>query len=380
MIRSLRRGRDLPVGMTAANWRMHPHAPWAFANVACFLPTARVGKGRQRRLPQGEPLPSLLFEDERGEAVSLPRFLHQTHADGFLVLHRGAVMYEHYAAHTSAASRHLAFSITKAVVGLLAELLIAAGKLDAHSRAGALAPALAGTAFANACLRDLLDMRDGVPFDENYADPDAQIHRYSRHFWGGGRGGVLAGLRALSSASALDGAFAYRTPVTDVIGLMIERATGQSLPDLTAARIWGPAGAACAARWVLDTAGRPIASAGFSCTLRDLARLGLAMAEGARGFGPLRAARSIFAGGDRARFAAASMATRPGYSYRSGWWVDHPAGALNALGVFGQRLHIVPGDEIVIARFGSHPVASNEATDIAHARAFAAIGAALRGG
>lgn len=379
-MQAIRRGRDLPAGMRADNWRAHPQAPWAFANAACFLPTARVGKGRARSLTPGEPLGPVSIEDADGASVSLPALLRRTHADGFLVLHRGEVVYEHYAADTSSASRHLCFSITKAVVGLLAELLIASGELDPDRRADDLVPQLGGTAFAGARLRDLLDMRDGVPFDEDYANPDAQIHNYSRHFWGSGEGGVLAGLRALPAGPALGDRFAYRTPVTDVVGLMIEAATGRSLADLTGSSIWGPIGAACTARWVLDTAGRPIASAGFACTLRDLARLGLAMAEGARGRGPLRPAASILKGGDRAMFAAAGMPTRPDHSYRSGWWIDHRHAALNALGVFGQRLHVAPEEDVVIARLGSHPIARNEATDFVHARAFAAIKAALRSG
>ena len=40
-------------------------------------------------------------------------------------------------------------------------------------------------------------MTDGVAFNEDYADPEAQIHRYSKQFWGDGAGGVLAALTAL---------------------------------------------------------------------------------------------------------------------------------------------------------------------------------------
>jgi hypothetical protein len=382
MIESRRQGRSPPDGMTAANWRTHPHAPWAFANVERFLPTARVRKGRAARaLASGEPLASVDFVDASGVARTLGAFLRDTHADGFIVLHRGATVYERYAAATAAVSRHLCFSVTKAVTGLVAELLIRQGRLSEDAEAGGLVPELASSGFADARLRDLLDMRDGVAFDEDYADPGAQIHRYSRHFWGAGEGGVATALALLETPRSAGAPFAYRTPVTDVVGLMVERALGASLPDL-AGGLWSGIGAANDARWVEDTGGRAIASAGLACTLRDLARLGLAVAEAARGAGSPEwrsAAASIMAGGDRAAFAAADQPTRPGWSYRSGWWIDHDAGAANALGVFGQRLHVAPDDEVVVARFGSHPVASNQGTDLDHARVFAAIRAALRG-
>lgn len=352
--------------MTAANWRTHPYAPWAFRNVAAFLPVAMVPAGRAAPLPEGPPLGRVTFAGGDLDALSA-----DTHAAGLIVVHRGAVVHESYADGMTAATRHLCFSVTKSLIGLLAERMIADGTVDAGAVAGALVPELAGTAFGQAPLRALLDMVDGVPFDETYADASAQIHHYSRHFWGDATGGVLSALQALPGAVA-GGGFAYRTPVSDVVGLMLERAGSASLEQLVARRIWGPAGAADDAHWVRDTGGRVIASAGFACTLRDLARVGVWLS----GLGGPETA-SIARGGDRAAFAAAGQDTRPGFSYRSHWWIDHPAGAWNALGVFGQRLHVVPDASLVIARFGAHPVASNAVTDALHARAFAAVRAAL---
>lgn len=360
--------------MTAANWRSHPHAPWAFRNIASFLPVARIA-GTGVALPIGPPLPPIAVTGDDGALLDLPAVLRATHADGFLVLDRGRIVFESYADGMTEKTPHLGFSVTKALTGLLAEILIAQGLVDPATRVGDAVPELDQSAFAAATLRGLLDMVDGVGFDETYADPDAQIHCYSKHFWGDGGGGVLAALQALPVAPPSPG-FAYRTPATDVAGLMIESMTGATLDVLLAAHIWEPAGAANAV-WVRDTGGRVIASAGLACTLRDLARVGAWLLNDARM--PVAKARAAIAeGGDRRLFAAAGNDTRPGFSYRSGWWIDHYAQAWNALGVFGQRLHLVPGEDIVIARFGSHPGASNAPTDYLHARLFAAIRAALR--
>jgi CubicO group peptidase (beta-lactamase class C family) len=363
-----------PPGMTAANWRLHPHAPWAFRNIARFLPVARIA-GRGVALPIGPPLPPIAVSDDDGALLDLPAVLRATHADGFLVLDRGRIVFESYAEGMSATTPHLGFSVTKAVTGLLAEILIAQGLVDLATPVSDAIPELGRSAFASAKLRGLLDMVDGVGFDENYADPDAQIHRYSRHFWGAGSGGVLAALQALPVAPPVPG-FAYRTPAADVAGLMIERMTGATLDALLASHIWGPAGAADAI-WVRDTGGRVIASAGLACTLPDLARVGAWLLNDAST--PVAMARAaIAAGGDRRLFAAAGNDTRPGFSYRSGWWIDHDSQAWNALGVFGQRLHLVPDEDLVIARFGSHPVASNAPTDRIHSRLFGEIRAVLR--
>lgn len=359
-----------PPGMTRANWRTHPYAPWAFGNVAAFLPVAHVAGAPTDPLPSGRGLPPVTIFDDEGAPLDLPRFLRATHAAGLLVLHRGRIVHE-----AGRVTPHLCFSVTKSLVGLIAELLIADGRIDPAARAGTAVPALAATSFASATLRSLLDMTDGTAFDEDYANPAAQIHDYSRHFWGDGGGGVLAGLQRLDPAPRRPG-FAYRTPVTDVAGLMLEALTGATLPDLLSRLVWQPAGASDAA-WVCDTAGRAIASAGMSCTLHDLARVAHWLTSAAPGTSAAAALASIIGGGDRELFAAGGQPTRPGFSYRSGWWIDHGTGAINALGVFRQRLHIVPADDLVIARFGAHLIASNAATDALHARLFAAVRAAL---
>lgn len=357
----------VPEGLTPANWRQHPYAPWAFANPRAFLPTTAVERAAAPRLlPAGPPLDPSLWTN----------LLQETHVDGLIVLHQGRVLLEHYRPSLTPSDCHLGFSISKAVTGLLAEMRIAEGTLDAAARGAELSPALACTAFADASLRSLLDMRDGVPFDEDYANPEAEIHRYSRHFWGTGHGGVAAALRGLPlRVSSTSGDFSYRTPVSDAVALMLEGQAGAGLARLTNP-LWNEVGATSNALWVNDTAGRPIASAGFACTLRDLGRLGVTFADGVQGVGSpvlVQAAQAIASGGDQAAFARSNQPTRPGYSYRSGWWVDHPNGAVNALGVFGQRLHVVSAAGLVIARFGSSPSASNQPTDELHAATFAAI-------
>ena len=366
-----------PDGMTAANWRSHPHAPWAFRNVEAFLPGAVVpASDRALPLPAGPPLPPLTVAGNDGARLDLPAFMMTTHADGLIVLRHGEMVFEAYADGMTAGTRHLCFSVTKALVGLIAERLIARRDIDAAATVSSLVPALRSTMFAAARLRDLLDMVDGVPFDETYGDPAADIHIYSRHFWGDGAGGVVAALQRLDRDRAPRPGFAYRTPVIDVVGLMLECATGRPLDTLLGAEAWAPGGAADDAYWVRDTGGRPIASAGLACTLPDLARVGQWLLR-ARGPSDLATAiASLHGGGDRAAFARADQPTRPGWSYRSGWWVDHPRGAINALGVFGQRLHINPAAGLVVARFGSHPVASNAMTDGVHARLFAALSTA----
>jgi CubicO group peptidase (beta-lactamase class C family) len=60
------------------------------------------------------------------------------------------------------------------------------------------------------------------------------------------------------------------------------------------------------------------------------------------------------------------------------WWVANNAnGVFDARGIHGQRIYIDPAAEMVIAKFSSHPVASNLGNIPLTDRGFAAVAAAL---
>jgi CubicO group peptidase (beta-lactamase class C family) len=320
--------------------------------------------------------------------MSWHEYLEVTHTDAVIVLHRGVIIEERYRRDMTAATPHMVFSITKSIIGLLAEILAAEGSIDLAVRVSHHVPELAASAFADASIRDLLDMVDGAAFDETYANPEAEIHTWSPAYWGPKTGqppslGVYEALIGLTRRAARPGSrFAYRTPVGDVIGWVLQRATGQALSDLIATRLWGPMGAEHDAYLIVDPAGQEIAATGFNATARDMARLALMLLEDdpVNGSGrlPAGALASLRRGGDRALFAAADQPTRPGWSYRSLWWHTHNAnGAYCALGVYGQRLFIDPVNHVAIVRFGSHPEAGSAPTDAVHAAAFDALVEAL---
>jgi CubicO group peptidase (beta-lactamase class C family) len=109
-----------------------------------------------------------------------------------------------------------------------------------------------------------------------------------------------------------------------------------------------------------------------------MARLGEMMRLGGRFNGqqivPQAVVDDIRRGADPAQFAKAGYATLPGWSYRNMWWVSHNEhGAFSARGIHGQVIYIDPRAEMVIARFGSHPLASNVNFDPTSLPAFHAL-------
>lgn len=371
-------GPDVPseYRATRENWRIYPFSRWAFQHTRELVPSRAIPPSAQPRvLDFFAPidLASLAFDDGEGQRITWSQFLERTYADALLVLHNGKIVYEYHANGMTPAKPHMLFSITKSIVGLVTERLIANGEIDPATKVADLLPELAETGFGPATIRHLLDMTDGAAFDEDYGNPDAQVHFYSGAYWRPERGleGVAGALAKLTGSVAAPGQrFGYRTPVADVLGMMLRRMTGRSLADLVGNLIWHPAGCCDEAYMLLDTAGMEIAGTGLNATPRDLARLVLWLME--PGQSALLAA--ILAGGDRKLFAQSHYAIRPDGSYRSFWWIDHGAHpSIAALGVFGQRLYIEPESRLALIRGGSHPVASNLFTDAIHCNAIAAL-------
>lgn len=355
-------GPDLPpeLRVTRDNWRTWPYLRWAFQHARELVPSVALPPS-----PAPRPLP------ERPAALDWDAFLAETYTDAALVLHRGAIVYERYANGMDRAAPHMAFSITKSLVGIVAERLIASGALDPAARVEAHLPELAASGFAGASARHLLDMTDGAAFGEDYADPEADVHRYSAAYWGSATGGVLGALPALARRDAEPGAqFRYRTAAADVLAHLLRRATGERLSALVTRLVWHPAGCADEAYMLLDTAGLEMGGTGLNATARDLARIALWLLEP----GQRWLVEAIAAGGDRTLFAAAYGEARPQGSYRSLWWVDHDGGpTLTANGVFGQRLWIDPAAELAVVKLGAHPVAGNIFTEATHRAAFAGL-------
>ena len=106
----------------------------------------------------------------------------------------------------------------------------------------------------------------------------------------------------------------------------------------------------------------------MNVTLRDLARFGEMMRLRGEYHGQqiisAEAVDLITRGGNRELFAKAPNVTKPGWSYRSTWWVSHnERGVYHARGVNGQIVAVDPKAEMVIVQFSSFPLGSTSNLD-----------------
>jgi CubicO group peptidase (beta-lactamase class C family) len=376
-----------------------PQIRWTLSHMRELVPTAAVWRGSGpaselgAALPGGSsPIDSLTFEDMHGRKQTWAESLHNTYTDGIVVLHRGRRVYERYFGALQPHVPHCCFSITKSYAATLAATLIHERALDENKSVSYYLPEMAGTAYRDATLRQVLDMQIGVAYSELYADPKAHIWDYTRAGGLRSRPRDYAGptnfyeyLQTLRPEGDHGTAFAYKTINTEVMCWVMKRVIGVALQDLLSERIWSRLGCEEDGYITVDSIGVAMGGGGLSASLRDLCRFGeLMRCEGAwRGKQviPAEVVADIRRGSDPRKFAKAEYTLLPGYSYRNMWWVAHnPLGLFEGRGIHGQRLYIAPRAELVIARFASHPIASSAANDPVTLPAFAALSHLLMNG
>ncbi len=134
-------------------------------------------------------------------------------------------------------------SVSKSLLGLVAGVLAASGELEPDRKVTDLVPEVGGTAYEGATIRHLLDMRSGVAFDEDYLATSGAIIAYRKATnWvpldpGEAPSDLRSFYRAMTERDGPHGGrFHYVSPNTDLLGWVVERATGRRYANAPAAR------------------------------------------------------------------------------------------------------------------------------------------------
>jgi len=361
--------------VTLANWQDPPFNRWAFQHVRELIPTARIprGDGPAWPLPRAErDLGGIRFGPASQE-LTVADLLAQTCTDGFLVLHRGRIVTEQYFNAMAPDTPHLLMSVSKSVTSAVAGVLAGRGQLDVSAPVTAIVPELAGTSFDGATVQHLLDMRAGTAFNEDYADPEADVRTYERvYLWRPPDGrpvpeDAIAYFATLRNDGQHGGAFRYRSILTDVLAWVIERAAGARLHELIARELWQPMGAEFDAEITVDAHGNPMADGGICVTLRDAARFGqLYLRRGQREGREVLPAwwvdDTVRGAPDGPDAFLAGGGLPPGHPagphYRNCWWIDDPGVPFyHASGINGQQVFVHGPSQTVVAKLSTWPTA-----------------------
>ena len=348
------------------NWRTTPYSKWSFHHVREIVPSAEIKNNNQVIIPLSENIKTFTN-------LNLPKIMDETETDAIVIAKDNNILFEKYNNEMTKSSPHILFSVSKSILGLVVGSLVESKELKEDDLIVKYIPELDDSAYSDATIRDLLYMRVGVKFDEDYTAVSGPIvnYRYAAN-WNPVPEGVEAGdLRSfMSSLTERDGKhggrFHYVSPNTDLMAWVCERATGVRYAELLSERLWAPIGAEYSGYITVDRIGGARAAGGVCFTARDLARVGLLIANSGYANGKQIISEAwiddiVNNGSDDAwkkREGMDEFENMPMH-YRSFWYVQKDGDPLvHGLGIHGQYLFIDPKLNLSISWFSS----DNEAT------------------
>jgi CubicO group peptidase (beta-lactamase class C family) len=345
-------------------WTQAQHTA-RFPRMNEIFPADRVAHGSHvHALPQG----SALVPHWNDEATTLASYMKQHHLAGVMVLQDGRIRLQRYAPGFGPEQRWTSFSVAKSVTSTLLGIALRRG--DIHSLDDTLEtyiPQLRDSAYAKVTVRQLLTMTSGVRWNEDYADPHSDVAQMYRRACENGQPHVVSYLAKLPREWPAGSHWNYNTAETDLLGVLVQRATGKSLASFLSEAIWKPYGMAADAWWLKDECdGSDTGGSGLSATLADYARIGQFILDGGRIDGKPVIAEAWMKGALRRQEDVDSPDR--GYGYL--WWTDAD-GSYAAIGIYGQMVYIDPARKLVIVQVGAWPQATSKQL-VASRRAFVA--------
>lgn len=358
------------------NWRLRPFSQWSFQNVGELVPSVHVAAA-----PGGEEevksLGALLEEKVTlaGGAETVEAFLKRSDTDGLTILKGCRLVGDWSAPHMAFGQRHIIFSISKSVTAILAGILQGEGVFDPEAPVTEYIPEAKSSAYGDASVRNVLDMTVSLDFEEAYLDPESAFARYRRAtLWnpGGGSESLAAFLLTLPRLAEPHGqTYRYRSPNSDMLGILVERASGKRVSDLLSEKLWLPLGAASEMSVTVDMEGTARTAGGMSMTPRDLARIGEMMRQGGTANGRRIVPEAwvhdtVASGGSHEAWRRGTMVFLfPKGRYRNKWYqMGTPSGAFCGIGIHGQWIYVNPSDEVVIAKMSSQPEPVDDQLDL----------------
>jgi CubicO group peptidase (beta-lactamase class C family) len=208
-------------------------------------------------------------------------------------------------------------------------------------------------------LGDLLAMRDGLAFVENYEI--GQVSHVIEMLFGEGKEDMAAYSAALPLAHDPGTFFNYSSGTTNVLSRIVADQVGYGDAYLAylRERLFGPLGMQ-SARATLDPTGVFVASSYIHARALDFAKFGLLYLRG----GEWDGARLISQAWASTAQVPISFDEESGSFYSWQWWVTGDQyGTYWASGYEGQMINVVPALDAIVLRFGHTPEESYPALD-----------------
>ena len=314
-----------------------------FRSMETFFPGQEVQASPDvRDLPQGKPLSA-------SAQTAIDSYMASQGTAGVIVLQDGKVRYENYAIGVGPEGRWTSFSVAKSFTSTLLGAAVKDGFIESmDDPVSKYVPGLDGSAYDDVTVEQLATMTSGVKWNENYTDPNSDVAKMFNVTPAPGEDQVVEYMKTLPREAPAGEKWVYKTGETNLIGVLVENAVGETLAEYAKRKIVDPAGFAEPLFWQTDLSGRSVGGCCLSASLRDYARVGLFALDGGKGTVP---------DGWFAKAGAPQVDFGNGYGYGYQWWT-YPGESFGAQGIFGQSITLYPEKDAVIAIVSNWPAAT----------------------
>ncbi len=269
----------------------------------------------------------------------------------FLVARDGEILYEEYWDGYHKKSYSNSFSMAKSIVGLLVGIALEEGHIKSLDEpAGRYIPSFEKGNNASLSIRHLLTMSSGLDWDESYGSPFSVT---TKAYYGNNIPELIHNLKVVETPGKV---WNYLSGNTQVLAMILEKATGKSVSEYASEKLWKPLGTSAPALWSLDNAnGIEKAYCCFNSNARDFARLGQLVLNGGSWNGKQLISEKFL---QEALSPASHLSSIEDGSevdfYGYHWWTLNYKGQQipYARGILGQYIFILPHKNAVVVRLG----------------------------
>lgn len=327
----------------------------AFRQMEVLTTTRTIEAGNDiRKLEPGKPLPATL-KTEQGD-LNIDDYMASQRLAGLVILQDGKIRLEEYRMDFDRNDRWTSFSVAKSLVSSLVGAAIKDGFIKSlDDPLTDYIPELKGSGYDGVTVKQLLTMTSGVKWNEDYGDKGSDVARFNQTKSKDGVDPVILYMKTLVNEAEPGTRWQYNTGETNLIGVLVAKATGKPLSEYLSEKIWKPYGMANDAFWILNDGGKEIGGCCISATTRDFALFGQFAMNGGKIGDEYVVPEDWFA------LAGTKQADigEPGAGYGYQWWTFDD-GSFAAQGIFGQGIFIDPKRKLVIAGNGNWPSATPE--------------------
>ncbi len=297
------------------------------------------------------------------DGTTLTSYMEENHVKGIIVLQDNIIKLEEYAEGIDTKTLWTSFSMAKSVSSMLLGAALKDGDIESLDDVlKKYIPEFKDYNYGEVTIRQLLTMTSGIAWNEDYEDPHSDVAQMYQKPCFNTESHILTYMKPLEFAHTPGTVWNYSTGETDLVGILIQKATGKSLSEYLSEKVWKPYGMENCAYWLADECSNlNMGGSGLSASLRDYARLGsLMLDKGKIGDENILSEEWL----DNATSTLYQVNDRgDGYGYL--WW-RFKNGSYAAVGIFGQMLYIDPHKNLVIAQIAAWPKASS--TDLVAGR------------